>query len=105
MVPQRARLPREAFSVAGYRRIASPFFSLKFKKNMADSNRIAVIIGKSVDKRATRRNFLERRVKAGLLELPNFHNDLIITVFPKANTLTAANFRSEIKNLLKKLPS
>jgi ribonuclease P protein component len=105
MVPQKARLPREAFSDRGYRRVTSPFFSLKFKENTAGSNRIGVIIGKSVDKRATRRNFLERQVKTELLILPNFHNDLIMTVFPKANTLTVADLRLEIKNLLKKLPS
>jgi ribonuclease P protein component len=64
-------------------------------------NRIAVVIGKSVDKRAVRRNFWKRQAKVQLLKLSPSGIDLILTIYPKANALTKEQFAAEIKKLLK----
>ena len=103
MIPKRARLPRASFRERGYRTIATPFFSLKVKDNGAGTNRIGVVVGKSVDKRATRRNFWERQAKAQLLTAPNLGKDFILTAYPKINTLTRKKFLEEIKKILKDL--
>ena len=102
MLPKKNRLPREAFRARGYRAVATPFFSIKIKNNTLGGNRIGVIIGKSVDKRATRRNFLERQTKSLLLKMPDNREDVIVTIFPKANLLFKKQFAEEIKKTLKK---
>jgi ribonuclease P protein component len=103
MIPKKARLPRAGFRERGYRVYSTPFFSLKVKNNETGGNRIAVIVGKSVDKRAVRRNFWERRAKVQLLQAPNLGKDIIMTIFPKVSTLTRQEFIKEIKKLLTKL--
>jgi ribonuclease P protein component len=103
MLPQKNRLPRFAFRAPGYRTVSSPYFSLKAKDNELLLNRIGVVVGKSVDKRAARRNFWERQGKTELLRAPSFNKDFILTVFPKVKTLTKRQFGEEIKKLLNKL--
>jgi ribonuclease P protein component len=72
------------------------------RKNTSPSNRIAVVVGKSVDKRAVRRNFWKRQAKMQLLRLPSSGMDIIMTVYPRAGSLTKAQFIGEIKKILKK---
>ena len=100
MIPQKARLPREEFEARGYRRAATPYFALKFKENTLDGNRIGVVVGKSVDKRATRRNFLERQAKSALMKLPAIGRDMILMVSPRANVLSREEFQKEMKKIL-----
>jgi ribonuclease P protein component len=108
MVPKKSRVPRAAFASGGYRVLRSPYFSARVRKNgsaatsaTSKANRIAVVIGKSVDKRAVRRNFWKRQAKIQLLKLPPSGIDLILTIYPRANTLTKEQFAAEIKRLLK----
>jgi len=103
MIPKSARLPRAGFRERGYRTVTAPFFSLKVKNNDAGVNRIGVVVGKSVDKRATRRNFWERQAKAQLLKAPNLGKDFILTIYPKTNLLTKEQFIKEIKKIVSNL--
>jgi ribonuclease P protein component len=115
MLPAKNRLPRENFRVRGYRVVATPHFSLKTKDNLLSVNRIGVVIGTSVDKRATRRNFWERQVKAQFLRMPGMSTkpaepatgagaagkDFIVTIFPKVKNLTKRQFNKELEKILK----
>jgi ribonuclease P protein component len=105
MVPKKSRLPREGFRVRGYRTFTAPFFSLKVRKNQLEDNRIAVVVGKSVDKRAVRRNAVERQAKLLLLGVPACGVDAILTVFSKANDLSKSDFTVELEKLLKNMTS
>ena len=100
MIPAKFRLPPGGFKAGGYRSIRTSFFSLKFKDNGTGANRIGIVVGKSVDKRATQRNFWERQAKVQLLKAPKLGKDLIITIFPKVNTLTKADFVKEISKAI-----
>lgn len=101
MVPKKSRVPRDGFGSGGYRVLRNPYFSVKVKKNGSAANRVAVVVGKSVDKRAVRRNFWKRQAKAQLLKMPPSGTDFILTIYPKTNTLTKEQFTAEIKKLLK----
>ena len=106
MIPKSARLPSDAFREQGYRRVGTRFFSLKSKNNGLSVNRVGVIVGISVDKRAVRRNLLERRAKAGLLKLPKLPGagmDIIVTIFPGAGKLPREEFRKELQFLFEKI--
>ncbi len=92
MIPRKNRLPREAFRARGYWTVATPFFSFKTKNNNLYFDRIGVVVGKSVDKRAVRRNFWERQVKAQLLQVHGGGRDFLVMVFPKINSLTKKEF-------------
>jgi len=102
MVPRERRLPREAFHSHGSRTIKTPFFLLKTKDNEADVNRIGVVIGKSVDSRATRRNALERQIKTHLLRAPNLKKDFIFMAFPNITALDKDGLAKEVAKALEK---
>ena len=104
MVPQKFRLPAGGFKAGAYRIVKTPYFSLKFKDNGTEKNRIGVVVGKSVDKRAVRRNSLERQAKNALLKAPQLGKDLILTIFPKTNALTKKEFGEELKKIVHDLP-
>ena len=106
MIPRKNRLPREAFRAHGYRTLTTAFFSLKTKDNNLNVNRIGVVIGKSVDKRAARRNFWERQIKARLLRIPvagGAGKDFLVMVFPKINSLTKKEFIEIFDTTVRKL--
>lgn len=100
MVPKKSRVPRTGFESSGSRVLRSPYFSVKVRKNALAKNRIAVVVGKSVDKRAVRRNFLKRQAKVQLLKLSPAGVDFIMTIYPKANALAKTQFIEEIKKIL-----
>jgi ribonuclease P protein component len=79
MIPQKSRLPRDGFRAHGYRIFTTPYFSLKSKNNTLGINRIGVVVGKSVEKRATQRNFWERQAKGELLKAKNRSRDYLLT--------------------------
>jgi RNase P protein component len=85
------------------RAVTTPFFSLKTRSNAVGVNRIAVVVGLSVDKRAVRRNFWERQAQNQLLKAPQLEKDFILTIFSRVKTLTKRQFAQEIKNVLKKI--
>jgi ribonuclease P protein component len=99
MVPKTSRLPREELRARGYRTMATPFFSLKTKNNLLSVNRIGVVVGKAVDKRATRRNFWKRIAKAELLRLPGGGRDIVMTLSPRVKALTKQDFKSALSKI------
>jgi ribonuclease P protein component len=103
MVPFKNRLPRDAFRARGYRVVSTPFFSLRTKDNELGVNRIGVVVSKSIDKRATRRNFWERQAKDQLLKAPNFGKDFIFIAFPTIQKISRQELVEEIKKILKKM--
>lgn len=109
MIPRKNRLPREAFRARGYQTLTTPFFSVKTKDNSLGVNRIGVVIGKSVDKRATRRNFWERQAKIGFLRTSvvgtaaGKGRDFLVMVFPKINSITKKEFVELFEGTIQKL--
>ena len=104
-IAKSSRLPRSEFRSRGYRAFATPFFSIKVKRNTKLVNRLGVIVGKSVDKRAVRRNALRRQAKPIVAKATNIAGsgfDLILTIFPKANTLNKKGFSDELQHILEK---
>jgi len=100
MVPKPSRLPRSGFRERGYRTIRTRFFSLKYRDNGSAGNRIGVVVGVAVDKRAVRRNFWERQAKAFLLRVPPAGKDLLLIVSPGVKTLTKKEFNQELSAAL-----
>lgn len=72
--------------------MATPFFIFKAKKNGLAVNRFGVVVGSSVDKRAVRRNAMERQVKRFLVSLPGGGDDIIVMVTPAAGKLAKEDF-------------
>jgi RNase P protein component len=103
MIPAKFRLQSGGFKAAGFRTIRTPHFSLKFKDNDTGVNRIGVVVGKSVDRRAVRRNFWERQAKVQLLKAPKLKKDILLVLFPKVTTLTKKQFAEELKKTLSTL--
>jgi len=61
---------------------------------------IGIVIGTSVDKRATQRNFWERQTKAKFMRMPNIKKDFIITIFARVKNLSKKQFNEELSKLL-----
>ena len=87
------RLPKEEFESRGFRLTRTPYFSLRVKKNNIQRRRVGVIVGKSVHKRAVKRNFWRRQAKVVSADLIMPGNDFLIIFFPKINELTKREFR------------
>jgi ribonuclease P protein component len=103
MIPRTGRLPSDEFRARGYRTVTTPFFSLRVKKNSLDKNRIGVVIGLAVDKRAVKRNFWKRQAKFQLMRLSHAGKDFLVVFFPKIKQLTKTEFAVELKKALEKL--
>jgi ribonuclease P protein component len=85
--------------------ITSSLFTLKIAKNDNKDKRFAIIIGKTVDKRAVHRNGLRRKFSeaiGNILEqiLPGF--DFLIIVKKQALLREETELREELINILKK---
>lgn len=103
MIPQKTRIPRSGFRERGYRAITTKLFSLKVRQNPSGKNRIAVVVGKAVDKRASQRNFWKRQGKVQLLRVPAMGKDFVLTLFPGVNKLKKADFKKEVAKVLEKV--
>ena len=75
---------------------------VKERINEVGVNRIGVVVAKSVDKRASQRNFFERQVKSQFLKAPNKQKDFIVTLFPGVTKLTKRQFSEEIVKIFEK---
>jgi len=89
------------------RSFKSATFSIRYISNRLNLNRFAVVVGTKVDKRATRRNALKRRmrevIRLNLQSLPNSF-DVVLTAHKLANwPLKLADINSELTELLKKI--
>lgn len=82
------------------------YFSLKVSKNSLHTNRYGFVVGKQVDKRATVRNSMKRRVRA---YLENEHEhlaqgfDLLFIIKKPALELSTENLWKTIKKSLQEV--
>jgi ribonuclease P protein component len=82
MPAQTTKLPYPEFSTSGYRSVRAPFFSIKKRQNGLSLNRIGVVVGVHVMKRAVDRNFWKRQVRATLRSLEQSGDDILV-IFSK----------------------
>src|SRR5205823_1397030 len=101
MFPRRQRVP-SADLKGRYGRIMgrSPNFILAVRPNGLDHPRFAVVISTKVAARAVGRHVLKRRIAHILKGALAGGNDLVLTVLPPANTLSAAALRTELNKVL-----
>lgn len=67
MLEKKYRL--KSFSFKSSRQIKAKYFSLKFSQNGEEVSRFAFVVSKKVDPRATARNEMRRKVRAGIESL------------------------------------
>jgi ribonuclease P protein component len=102
MIPKKLRLPKAEFHSGAYKTVRTPWFSLKAKKSLSKIERIGVVIGKSVHKNATERNFWKRQAKAALAGgTKGVNNDFLVVFSPKVNELTKKQFKNELLKALR----
>jgi ribonuclease P protein component len=101
MLPKKLRLPaRSPRGGAWTTKKPSPFFTIRTRPNQLGHPRIAVAVGLKVDKRATRRHLIKRRVVAMLREWEKGNRDIIVSVMPPAAELSRKTFIEELKRSL-----
>jgi len=105
MLPPKSRLPYEEFRVRGYREVATPYFSIKVKKNSTGENRFGVVVGVSSIKSAARRNFWRRRAKSVLVATPVKGFDVLVIFRSRVETLSLDVFRKMLSGAISSLIS
>lgn len=84
--------------------INSPLFTVKYTQNNLNINRFAFVISKKIDKRATKRNFLKRKISSCIEEIFDrivSGNDFVF--YPKTSALEIE--RDKLLNeIIKSLP-
>lgn len=109
MLPRGARLCKERdhelVRRAG-RRSSDQFLTVKMLNSSNKYARIAVVVSKRVDKRATARNRIKRQIRAIIEEIYNklrFGVDMVVIVNPAARSLTRKDLENKLLNLLNRL--
>jgi ribonuclease P protein component len=100
MVPRSSRIPFREFRAHGYQELATPYFSVKAKKNSFGRNRFGVIVGISSVKTAARRNFFRRQAKSVFLTVPQKRVDLLVFLRPGVATLKKKYFRKTLSSAI-----
>jgi ribonuclease P protein component len=95
------RLPRLEFQARGYDAVRTPLFSLKVKKNDDKGTRIGVVVGKSVEKTAVKRNFWKRQARAILQSVCKGNYDVMLVVQPGVRASTRKQFREALEKSLR----
>ena len=90
------KLPYPEFSTSGYRFVRTPFFSIKKRQNGLFLNRIGVVVGVHIMKRAVDRNFWKRQVRATLRSVEKSGIDLLV-IFSKRPPRSK---KQEVKQML-----
>lgn len=81
------------------------FFNVKTAKNNKDINRFAFVVSKKIDKRATERNELKRKVRSSFEEIfdrISVGNDFIIYPKKEAAKNSWSDILNDVQNFLKK---
>jgi ribonuclease P protein component len=99
MVSKKFRFPIRLIRKKPFQIIKTDFFLLKIYKNNLNINRFGVITSLKVDKKATVRNLLKRRIISIVKNFPNQSQDFLISVFPKAKTLNYNELQENLRNL------
>lgn len=90
------------FKLANSKIIKTPYFSLRLAKNQLDSSRFAFVVSKKIDKRATVRNSLKRKVRSCIEEIfDNIENGYDFIFYPSA--LTKSTERSLVMDEIKRV--
>ena len=92
-------------SLRSPRSFSTPYFNLKVAKNNLEVNRFGFVVSKRIDKRATVRNSLKRKIRGVIEEMfdkINIGNDFVF--YPKQTAIIATRneIHGEIKNLFEK---
>lgn len=85
--------------------VYSPLFNLKIAKNNLDIPRFGFVISKKVDKRATARNSLKRKLVASIGEIfGKINGGYDLVFYPRGNAQDLPNDRiaEEVKKILSK---
>jgi ribonuclease P protein component len=96
MIPRASRLPYEEFRARGYREMATPYFSVKVRKNSLRKNRFGIVIGVAAIKSAARRNFWRRQAKSVFLEMPQRGMDVLIILHSRVALPVKSIFRKSL---------
>ena len=89
------------------RSIRSANFSIRYNPNRGSANRFAIVVGTKVDKRATRRNAIKRRVREvirlNIQSIPTSF-DIVLSAHKLANwPIKLADVQGELSELLGKI--
>ena len=93
------------FSLERPSQISTEFFNLKFSRNEINSKRLAFVVSKKVDKRATVRNELKRKTRAAFENLfDQIKEGHDFLVYPKieVNNVTSKEVEITLKSTLSK---
>src|ERR1035441_10151694 len=94
------RLPSDQFRARGYKTISTPFFLFKIKKNSCKTTRVGIVVGVSVNKAASKRNFWKRQAYAEIALRAASGSDILMMVSPNVRRLTKKQFREEVAKAL-----
>src|SRR5258706_7046228 len=105
MFARKYRLPAK-IRLDNSKNVHSPFFIVKISKNTLVHNRYGFIISKKIDKRATVRNRVKRRIRACIEELhPKMVTgyDLLFIIKKEAIATDTKDYYTVIRNLIQDL--
>jgi ribonuclease P protein component len=100
MLPKKLRLDTKDISHRYWKKIISPYFTLKESDNNLDNNRYAVIVSKKAAKKATRRNFWRRYFSNYFQSWPNMCRDFLIIASPNLTGADKKNVKMELDKIL-----
>ena len=103
MLPKRLRAPLPALlRVRAPIVYASPFFTVKARRNILPHNRFGVVIGTSVDPRSTRRHSLKRALLGCVRQWAPFSSDFVFILARPAARLSKRELRAELNRAREK---
>lgn len=109
MFPKRARLRHERDHETVRRlgrRIRDQCLSVRVVRGSATQARVAVVVSKRVDRRATERNRIKRQLRSIMarlyVRLPT-NADVVVYAQPPAKQRSFADLRARLQNLLQRL--
>ncbi|USN53447.1 MAG: ribonuclease P protein component [Candidatus Nomurabacteria bacterium] len=109
MLPAAARLRKEQ-DVQRVRRFGrqarTTHLAVRVAKSSVKGPRLTVVVAKRVDKRATVRNSIKRKIRAQLQELyPKLltHCDILISTQPSTKNCTSSDLRADLEFLFRRL--
>jgi ribonuclease P protein component len=93
------------FALTNPRQIQAKYFSLKYSENKESLSRFAFVVSKKTEARASKRNEMKRKIRAGVEELfENIKPGIDFIFYPKKQTLdsTSTVALGELREVLKK---
>lgn len=102
MLQKEFRLPRYSSFTEG-KTFSNNFFITKVKKNNLGFNRFGFVVGKSVDKRAVKRNRIKRLLRQKAQEnIKEGGLDVLIISKPPLGKISEETLKKEIENIFVK---